>query len=87
MYVFLDFQVWDKRTATTNVNKYTTCVIFMSYKNELRIDLIHDTRHLCTCLRIDGINAMSRGFSGGKQVKNCQWKKSRLSLFILDNRK
>ena len=41
----------------------------MSYKNELRIDLIHDTRHLCTCLRIDGINAMSRGFSGGKQVK------------------
>ena len=33
------------------------------------IDLIHDTRHLCTRLRTDGIKAMSRGFSGGKQVK------------------
>ena len=30
---------------------------------------------------------MSRGFSGGKQVKKLQWKKSRLSLFILDNSK
>ena len=28
----------------------------MLYKNELRIDLIHDTHHLCTRLRIDGIN-------------------------------
>ena len=34
------------------------------------IDLIHDTRHLCTRLRTDGIKAMSRGFSGGKQVIN-----------------
>ena len=33
------------------------------------IDLIHDTRHLCTRLRTDGIEAMSHGFSGGKQVK------------------
>ena len=33
------------------------------------IDLIHDTRHLCMRLiRTDGIKAMSRGFSGGKQV-------------------
>ena len=30
---------------------------------------------------------MSRGFSGGKQVKKCQWKKSRLSLFIPDDSK
>ena len=34
----------------------------------LQIDLIHDVRHLCTRSRIDGIKAMSRGISGGKQV-------------------
>ena len=33
-----------------------------------RIDLIHDTRHLCTRSRIDGLKPMSRGISGGKQV-------------------
>ena len=43
------------------------------------IDLIHDTRHLCKRLKIDGLKAMSRGFSGGggggNQVgKNCQCK-------------
>ena len=32
------------------------------------IDLLQDTRHLCTRLRTDGIKAVSRGFSGGKQV-------------------
>ena len=32
------------------------------------VDLIHDTRHLCTRSKIDGIKAMSRGISGGKQV-------------------
>ena len=32
------------------------------------IDLIHDARHICTPLRSDGIKAMSRGFSGGKQA-------------------
>ena len=32
------------------------------------IDLIHDTRYLCTRFRMDGIKAMSRGISGGKQV-------------------
>ena len=31
-----------------------------------RIDLIHDTRHLCTRFRIDGIKAMSRGILEGK---------------------
>ena len=31
------------------------------------IDLIHDTRHLCTRFRIDGIKAMLRGISGGSQ--------------------
>ena len=34
----------------------------------LAIDVIHDTRHLCTRSRIDGIKAMSRGISDGKQV-------------------
>ena len=32
------------------------------------IDLIHDTHHLCMPFRIDGIKAISRGISGGKQV-------------------
>ena len=32
------------------------------------IDLLQDTRHLCTRLRTDGIKAVSRGFLGGKQV-------------------
>ena len=36
------------------------------------IALIHDTRHLRTRFRVDGIEAMSRVISGGKQVKkNC----------------
>ena len=35
-----------------------------------KIDLIHDTSHLCTRLRTDGIKVMSHGFSGGKQVIN-----------------
>ena len=34
------------------------------------IDLIHDAHNLCTRLRTDGIKAMSRGFSVGKQVIN-----------------
>ena len=33
------------------------------------MDLIHDTRHLCKHLRVDGIKAMSPGFSFGKQVR------------------
>ena len=32
------------------------------------IDLIHDTCNLCMCSKIDGIKAISRGISGGKQV-------------------
>ena len=35
----------------------------------IAIDLVHDTRHLFTRSRIDGIKAMcSRGISGDKQV-------------------
>ena len=32
------------------------------------IDLIHSTRNLCTRFRIDGMGAISRGISRGKQV-------------------
>ena len=32
------------------------------------LDLIHDTSHLCTCFRVDGIKAMSRDISWDKQV-------------------
>ena len=32
------------------------------------IDLIHDTHNLCTPVEIDGTKAMSRSFSGGKQL-------------------
>ena len=31
------------------------------------IDLIHDTRHLCTRFRMDGIKAMSRGYPGANK--------------------
>ena len=53
------------------------------------MDLVYDTRHLCMRLRTDRIKAMSRGFlsEGQTSEKNCQWKKSRSSLFILDDRK
>ena len=33
------------------------------------IDLLHDTRHLCTRLRTDGTKAVSRGFSRGNLPK------------------
>ena len=43
-----------------------------------RIDLIHDTRHLYTRLKTDGLKAMSRGFSGCRQAdKICRYKKLR----------
>ena len=46
------------------------------------IDLIHNTRYLCTPFRIDGIKAMSRGILD----KICQCLKSRSTLFILSQR-
>ena len=37
-------------------------------------DLTRDTRHVCTRFRVDGIGAMSRGFSGAKQIiKLANW--------------
>ena len=35
------------------------------------MDLNHDTRHLCTRFRNDGIKAMSRGILGGEQEIKC----------------
>ena len=32
------------------------------------MDITADTRHLCTRFRVAGIEAMSRGFSGAKQI-------------------
>ena len=37
-------------------------------RSHVRIDLNHDTLHLCTRFRIDDMKAMSRGISGSKQV-------------------
>ena len=50
---------------------------------------LHDTRHLCTRLfRTDGIKAMSRGFSGGKQViKSANTRDRDRVFFVLDKRK
>ena len=52
------------------------------------IDLTHDTRHLYTRARTDGIKAMLGGFAGGKQVSKstARYKKSQLILFILDRK-
>ena len=44
--------------------------------------LIHDTFHLCTCLRTGGLKMMPCGFSGSKQVINSA--NSQSSLSILD---
>ena len=51
------------------------------------VDLIHDTRHLCTRLRTDGISNVTWFLRGQTSEKNCQCKKSWSSLLILDNRK
>ena len=47
------------------------------------LDLIHDTCHLCTRFRVDGIKAMSRDISGDKQVIKCSntSKRGRICLF------
>ena len=47
------------------------------------LDLIHDTCHLCTRFRVDGIKAMSRDISGHKQVIKCSntSKRGRICLF------
>ena len=48
-----------------------------------RLNLIHDTCHLCTRFRVDGIKAMSRDISGDKQVIKCSKtsKRGRICLF------
>ena len=52
------------RTRITGEN-WEICVQMV---NSLRVDFIHDTRHLCTSVKIDDIIAMSPGFLKGKQV-------------------
>ena len=47
--------------GNTNFNEDIVAVVIAA-------DLFEDTRHLCKRSRIDGIKAMSRGISGGKQV-------------------
>ena len=49
------------------------------------VDLIHDTRHLCTRSKIDGIKAMSRGISGGKQVIKFANTTNRGRVYLLVN--
>lgn len=52
------------RTRITGEN-WEICVQMV---NSLRVDFIHDTRHLCTSVKIDDIIVMSPGFLKGKQV-------------------
>ena len=59
------------------------------------IDLKHDTRHLCTHFRTDGIKTMSRGISGGKKVMKfantgnhsrvCLLSQDRATVLVLQN--
>ena len=54
------------------------------------MDLIHDTRHLCTRSRIDGIKTMSRGISGIKQMIKLRviavdWSKLHDDLIVMQN--
>ena len=44
------------------------------------IDLIHDTRHLCMRLRIDGILAMSRGFSTSNRGRICLFNQQKTAI-------
>ena len=81
---------WQPRFPTDSSGFFFFCKRPYTHPTEYwqQIDFIHETRHLCTPIRIDEIKAMSRGFTGGKQVKIiCKCKILRSSMFILDNRK
>ena len=79
---------FDKRKQDSLVQKFGRrwflSALLAGCVNSITIDRVHDARHLSTRLRTDGIKAMSRGFSGGKQVinsyntRNC----SRVCLFL-----
>ena len=47
-----------------------------------RIGIIQDTHHLCTRFRIDGIKAMSRDNSGGKQKIKFTNARNRIGLCL-----
>ena len=52
------------------------------------IDLIHDTHHLCTHFRTDGIKANIKWyFRGQTKDKICHCEKSRSTLFILSKKR
>ena len=55
-------------------NSFSFRMAFLNLKpimlNEVLVDLIHDTRHICTRFRIDGIKAMYRGISSRGQTKD-----------------
>ena len=57
---FLDFRLAFEVSDCYRKKKGTTITL----KNFLWINLIHDTRHLCTRFSIDGIKTMSHGISG-----------------------
>ena len=47
-----------------------------------RIGLTHETQHLCTRLRMDGIKAISQGIKRGKQVIKFANKSNRDRLLL-----
>ena len=47
----------------------TSVSLVTDYLKYPRIDLIHDTRYLCTFFWMVGIKTMSRGISGGQVIK------------------
>ena len=46
------------------------------------IDLIHDTSYICTHTGTGGINVLSRGFPGGKQVMKSANTGNRACIFL-----
>ena len=51
------------------------------------IDLIHDTRHLCTRFGIDEIEAMSRWVSGSKEVIKFANASNRSGVFFIPSKR
>ena len=50
--------------------RFSEVTFFIFFYLRFAIDLIHDTRHFCPRLGIDGIKAMSSDILGGKQKIN-----------------
>ena len=91
MHIYVTSGSWSLylRNTLEKLNKNTHEI---SYKDTLSvinsskgcsIALIHDTRYLCTPLRIDGLKTMSRGISGGKQVTKVANTSNRIRVYLL----